>query len=326
MPLSLRIDPWAPAYDSSLQIDDERPPTSTVDPFAETEDWRPLAPTAGERPDTVVFIDGVQRVETRVIAEEDGELVYGALVSVGVGAAVSRDHSSRVEQHRARRLLALGAGKSHEDQRVECGSATLVFECRSAPDRGYDGWRKAVDGVRREAETALGQAMVEEGHPLVIVDGRLTFQPTTRSRAVGVSKTIRTVYLERPQSDLLADLAPGTRTPVFSIAYEHPVYSWYVRLALPRPIEHQLAGIVQVETMAGIGSEEAVRLADLTTQYLPEFASECRWDPRAPQNLYPVSALEERLRHELGDHEWIRRNIEAHFHRQAALPANGARP
>jgi hypothetical protein len=161
--------------------------------------------------------------------------------------------------------------------------------------------------------------MMKSGYPLVIADGRLSFQPTRKSHAVGLSKTIRTVYLQRPQSDLLSDLRPGTRTPIFSIQYENPVYSWYVRLSPPRPIEHPLAGLVQLETMAGVGAEEAVRLADTTAAYLPGLASESSWDRRAPQNLYPVSALEERLRHELGDREWIRRHIEVHFHRHGGL-------
>jgi hypothetical protein len=43
---------------------------------------------------------------------------------------------------------------------------------------------------------------------------------------------------------------------------------------------------------------------------LPRFASRPEHDPRAPQNLLPVGALEKRLRHELGDQAFIRRAIE----------------
>ncbi len=329
MPLTLRIDPWATEYEGALQLDDEQSgPPVAVDPFVETEEWRPIEPEYVPRPDTVVFIDGVQRVEVRVIGEEDGRLVYGAFASIGVGVAVTRRGDSRVEPALARRIIALGAGASCDAWAIDCGSLTLTFEAESTPDKGVDGWRKAVDRVRRESETALGQAMVKAGHPLVIVDGRLTFQPTRRSLAVGLAKIIRTVYLERPYADVLAELRPGTRTPVFAIEYEHRLYSWYLRLAQPRPIEHPLAGIVQVETMAGIGEKEAVRLADLTALHLPAFASTTAWDPRAPQNLYPVSALEQRLRHELGDRDWIRRHIEAHFHRQgpALSEAKGGAP
>ena len=36
-------------------------------------------------------------------------------------------------------------------------------------------------------------------------------------------------------------------------------------------------------------------------------------DPRAPQNLVPVGALEAVLTHRLGDREWIRRLLTAHL-------------
>ncbi|MBI1886626.1 MAG: hypothetical protein HYS09_10005 [Chloroflexi bacterium] len=320
MPLTLRIDPWATEYEGALQIEEELPgPPVSVDPLVETEDWRAIAPENLPRPETIVFIDGVQRVEVRVIGEEEGGLVYGAFASIGVGAVVSRPAGAQVEPHVPQRIIALGSGAACDPWNVECGSATLTFEAASTLDKGPDGWREAMSNVRRDGETAMGQAMMKAGHPLVIVDGRLTFQPTRRSLAVGVAKTIRTVYLERPYSDLIAELRPGTRTPLFGIEYENPLYSWYLRLTGPRAIDHALAGVVQVETMAGIGKEAAVRLADLTTLHLPAFASSSAWDPRAPQNLYPISALEERLRHDLGDREWIRRHIEVQFHRQVAV-------
>lgn len=315
MPLSLRIDPWIPSYESAFQLDEEQAPPDGVDPYVETEDWRPITPEDGSaRPDSIVFVDGVQRVETRVIGEDEGELVYGAFVSIAVGATVVRSAASEVEAGLPARIIALGAGKTYERQEVPCGNAVLGFAAESAPDRGFDAWRKAVDRVRREREATLGREMSGAGHPLVIMDGRLTFQPT-RSHALGVSKSIRTLYLKPPHSDVLRQLAPGTRTPVFQIPYENAVYSWYVRLAAPRPIEHAYTGLVQVETFTGIGLDEAVRLADLTAAHLPSFASSSAWDPRAPQNLYPICALENRLRRQLGNHEFIRRGIEAHFHR-----------
>ena len=53
-----------------------------------------------------------------------------------------------------------------------------------------------------------------------------------------------------------------------------------------------------------------VGLADMVSHNLPRFASKPEHDPRAPQNLQPVGALEKRLRHELGDQRYIRRLIE----------------
>jgi hypothetical protein len=46
---------------------------------------------------------------------------------------------------------------------------------------------------------------------------------------------------------------------------------------------------------------DAVALADSVTVMLPRFASEPHKDARAPQNLYPIGALERALRRRLGD-------------------------
>lgn len=314
MPFTLRIDRWSPEYESALQLDEEQAPPEGVDPLVETDDWRPLTPAdPSPRPDSIAFVDGVQRIDMRVVGDDEGQLVYGAFVSIGVGATIVRANRPNIEPSSPARIIALGEGKTYPAQDVPCGNMVLRFETESSPDRGIDAWRKAVDRVRRDGEAKMGRELAES-HELVIVDGRLTFQPT-RSHALGVSKSIRTVYLDRPYSDVIAQLSPGSRTPVFSIPYENAVYSWYVRLAAPRPVEHPYTGIVQVETFAGIGIAEATRLADLTAAQLPSFASSAAWDPRSPQNLYPIASLEHRLRHLLGDPELIRRSIEVHFHR-----------
>lgn len=314
--LTLRIDPWAASYESALQIDEEeQQPKVDVRTDVEPGEWSPRLPEPLPAPESIAFIDGVQRIEMRVIGDEDGRLVYGAFASIGVGAAItSPGKPARIESALPHRIIALSGAGSCPSWEAPCGASSLVFRPEFS-DGGADAWRKAVNGVRQEAERALGQRMVEAGHPLVIMDGRLTFQPSQESHAVGVAKTIRTVYLESPHSDILRELRPGMRTPMFTIDYSNPVYSWYVRLAEPRPFVYDLAGVVQVETMAGIGREQAIRLADITALHLPSFASHSAWDARAPQNMFPIAGLEQRLRHELGDHEWVRRNIEAQFHR-----------
>jgi hypothetical protein len=133
---------------------------------------------------------------------------------------------------------------------------------------------------------------------------------------IGLVKTVHKRYLEPAQAQVIAKLPPKFRTPIFRIGRDRPVYSWYIRLAQTRPIDHPWSGVVRIETLESIGIEAAVRLADLTACHLPEFASSPVHDPRAPQNLYPIGGLENELRHSLGDHEWIRRHIEMHFARE----------
>ena len=78
-----------------------------------------------------------------------------------------------------------------------------------------------------------------------------------------------------------------------------------------------LHGVVRLEAPSGPGLEAARELADLSARELPRFASDPARDPRAPQNLLPIGALETRLKHRLGDHAVIRRAIEARLHEEA---------
>lgn len=297
-------------------MDDEEPglTDAEVDPFVETTDWRPCSPAPTVRPDPIAFIDGVQRTELRVLAEDAGETCFGAFASVAVGAVRSSPSASCVEPIRVHRALALAGPMGTGAWLVPCGSAVLAFEPTRSVKQGYLGVADAVDRLRGEAEMQLGQAMVDQGYPLVILDGRLRLFPTPGTAVIGYTKTIHRRYLARPQEAMLPELGAGQRSPLFLIQEQRPLYSWYLRLAAGRPIEHALAGMVRLETSASIGVTEAINLANLTAHHLPSFASTQERDPRAPQNLLPIGALEDRLRHELGDHAWIRRSIEAHLH------------
>jgi hypothetical protein len=55
---------------------------------------------------------------------------------------------------------------------------------------------------------------------------------------------------------------------------------------------------------------------DTSARTLPRFASDPIRDPRAPQNLYPVGALEACLRHRMGDATIVRRATLARLHEE----------
>ncbi|MGH2810135.1 MAG: hypothetical protein ACRDIA_04550, partial [Actinomycetota bacterium] len=69
------------------------------------------------------------------------------------------------------------------------------------------------------------------------------------------------------------------------------------------------AGIARCECSASLPLTKAVELADMISANLPRFASRSYWDPRAPQNLVPIAALERRLWHLLGDRQIIYRQL-----------------
>ena len=66
---------------------------------------------------------------------------------------------------------------------------------------------------------------------------------------------------------------------------------------------------MRLETWATMPVAQAARLADECARTLPHLAGSPIRDPRAPQNLTPVSGLEGWLRRLLGNRELLRRYI-----------------
>jgi hypothetical protein len=130
---------------------------------------------------------------------------------------------------------------------------------------------------------------------------------------IGFIKRIFKFYLPRERLGLLAALRRGERTPLFALRSSRRFlrFSWFVRLADPYLGASDLAGIVRLEVSEVVGVETARRLADASTAALPRFVPG-RWrDPRSPQNLLPIGALEASLRRYMGDGRLVRRHIEA---------------
>jgi hypothetical protein len=121
------------------------------------------------------------------------------------------------------------------------------------------------------------------------------------------------LYLPAAQLAVLFSLPAGARTPLFALTAQRRFarYSWFLRLASPHRGDSELAGIVRLEVAEAVGVEAARRLADATARLLPRFAPSRGRDPRAPQNLLPIGALEAQLRHSLGDANIVRRWIGA---------------
>jgi hypothetical protein len=140
----------------------------------------------------------------------------------------------------------------------------------------------------------------------------------TRPRdVVGFIKTHRVAYLRGPATAVIGRLAPGSRTPLFVLGASGSFarYSWYQRLA-DGPPGHAWYGVVRCEVAATVGLARARLLADRTAVLLPRLAAPAHTDPRAPQNLVPIGALEHRLRRRLGD--------QALAYRALAAAAGGA--
>jgi len=317
MPLTLRVDPWTPAYESAIRFEGEPDDDPPVDASVETDAWSPVRPgDSPELPSTVFFIDGVRRIDIGVIREQDDQLVFGLLGSYAAGVSEFRSGSGTIGQCNVDRRVILGAGIRHDPIEIDAGSMVLTYEGTGTPENDRQAVLNKMQELMRKLEGSLATSLADRD-ALTFVDGPLTYLLPLEEPIMGYVKTHTRYYLSNEHMRTVTALDPGTRSPVFRFGEAgNARYSWYLRLAQPRAIDHSLTGIVRIEVSTSVGAEDAMRLANASTAALPHFASTSAWDPRAPQNLYPISALEERLRHLLGDHEWIRRHIEAHIHRE----------
>lgn len=312
--MRLRIDPWDPEYGASVEFEPDLGPPPGLDLEVEVRgDWAPVpAPPRLEIPNCT-FVDGVRRIDARLFAEDEATEAPALAGSWAVGCAVSK-LPPRVTEVVVGRELVVGGGLAAGAIEVAIGGRQLRFEARSVPGITPVDPIQGLQNAMREAEARLAERLVTSGDTdLLVSDGPLTY--FAAGPAVGLIKRQSRSYLDPERARVLSRLRVGERTPIFKLGEQRlERYSWYLRLAEQRPIDGAMAGIVRLEVAAQSGLEEASRLAELTCAVLPRFAPRPGRDPRAPQNLFPVGALESVLRHRLGDAALVRRALEVQIY------------
>jgi len=314
----IRVDPWSTEYESALQILPEEDAGAAVELGIEGPEWRALRPVPAEAPGRLFFVDGVRRIEHRLLIEAGGQTVFGLLGSFGVGGTEVGERA-HVGETRIGRLAIVGSGLRIDPFVATNGSGPIRFEPVSVPDSTPVAPLQELQTAMRRSEAALASELAAGGG-LVFLDGPLSFLEFTQQPVVGCVKRLLRSYLPVEAGALLPGLGVGERTPLFLIrdaSGRGSRYSCYTRLGSGRTIDAALAGIVRLEVLAGLGLAAARAAVDSATALLPRFASDAAHDPRAPQNLYPIGGLEARLRHLLGDPLIIRRAIESQLHQEA---------
>jgi len=300
------VEGWSPEYGSPLDPDDVLAPSEgSVDVGVELPDRADWAPLEGrdDGATPIAFVDGVRRIDARLTLDDPVEgPVPGLCGTFAVGAtiwdrAAVRAHVTAVRVERWA-VLAGGRGETMPPVALEPGYATTA--CASSdPD---DLVRELHTRMRR-AEGVVASTLAAEG--FVVADGPLN--DLTPHPTVGYVKSHRVTYLDAQERAVIPQLAPGQRTPLFTI-WDYKRYSWYLRLAVVRG-GHSWSGIVRCEAPGGLPLEEVRAIADRTAAVLPLVASQEHLDPRAPQNLVPIAALEKELRHRMGDPRLVGRAL-----------------
>ena len=324
--VSLWADPWTPQYGMGFDVGVEEQPLPRVDATVENDDWSVPRSVSALPPCPVWFVDGVRRVELRVLGADGPRRVPGLFGSYAVGG-VRAELRAGFGDHRVFRSVILAGGVMPPAVHVVVGSNHLAFAPDTDPGGDPDRPLWKLQQLMREAEGALAARVAAEEGCVVLVDGPLTFRDPTVAPVVGVIKRFSRQYLDPERDALLGRLGAGERTPLFALGDEaQPVrrYTWYARVAvLPGPW-HDRAGIARCEVWAGVGLDAAVGLADRVTSLLPAFAGRAS-DPRTPQNLVPVAALETWLRHRMGDHGIVRRALLAELATDAMAVAGAGK-
>lgn len=305
-PTSYTIDPWDPSYGVAVGDEiDGRESTAKLALGIElpADEWRPIAVDNDvRRPSSLLFLDGVRRIDARLwVHGADPQPTPGLVASLAAGL-VCCNGSAHVIDVRVDRSLYTAADA--EDLRTP--HATYAFRRAKA---GMEALSLAVQQRLSELEVELAVAWRADSgaeDDLLIVDGPLRGR-THLARTVGYVKTHHAAYLEPAQAQVIASLGPGERSPVFAMGTSWQRHSWYVRLA--NGSGAPWSAVVRLECSPDLPVDEVIALADTTTALLPPLASTPHKDSRAPQNLVPIGGLERQLRHRLGDAALLYRSL-----------------
>jgi hypothetical protein len=309
--VTFTVDPWDPGYGLAYgeELDGGALEVSTAELHLDLEipaaSWRPITPDrALPLPGTVLFLDGVRRIDARIwVHGRNPQPAPGIAASFAAGL-VCCDGAARVVGVAVERGLFTAAPEA-----TDIITRYARYPARIAAGPGLDQLSLALQQRLTNAEVQLGLTFRAQ-HPreddLLVVDGPLRGR-THLERTVGYIKTHHASYLPAEQAAVVTTLAPGQRTPAFTMGTSWRRNSWYLQLRGAPGVPW--SGVVRLECSADLPPAEVTRLADLTSRLLPPLASTPHKDPRAPQNLVPIGGLERELRHRLGDQQLLYRAL-----------------
>lgn len=293
MPLpQIYAEDWAPTR--------EPPSTFELDGTAgaaavEAEGWQPVRPAPGGGA-ALAFVDGTRRVEVGLWQEDadSGKVLRGIAGAYAVGAAVCRPGvpADLGGLRRARVCIWSGGLTGNLGP-----SAGYLWTSRSLATSDTDAPLDALQNLMRDAEAHLAEELAAMGWQ-VVLDGPLNRIRSLRSMVAGYVKTHHRQLFPDELHRQVPSLTVGSRSPIWSVGDDR--YTCYVRIGSPTPVGSPWSGVVRVEVPAFAGFDAARALLDQLTASLPRYAGRHHLDPRAPQNLQPVRALEQRLARVIG--------------------------
>jgi hypothetical protein len=226
-PLRFSVDPWDPAY--GVAVDVEELDTSTAEVAVDLEvsanEWAPIRPAAEGGPTTILFLDGVRRVDAHIWIDGGDGTVHGGICASYSAGAVRSDGTAEIADAAVGRGL-FSASPHSADLVTGAGTFNTYMTTGALPAQ----LALALQEAMGRTEIAVAErACAREVCDLVVIDGPLR-QRTHLRNAIGFVKTHHVAYLPPDQHQLVAQLAPGERTPLFTLGTSWTRVSWYLRL------------------------------------------------------------------------------------------------
>ena len=253
--------------------------------FGSPEDW----------PDTVAYLDGIQRSE--IIGYAGSAPLFVAELAAAVRERRDRRLQTVIE---ARRTVVLARPAAL----AAAGEAVASLEAIPLPDtepahplRDLLNAGEALDQERGALEIAVGGRYRDRSDGWLIVDGTLSVSPEWAEdpRMVAISKSHSILPFDGADLEQYLRLPSGHRSSVFAPATRSraPVRAWGLRL-WPWDGKDLLYGLVRVEVAPSNGSTDR---ADAISRWImadraPVSAPDRRWD----RLLYGMSSVEQYLK------------------------------
>lgn len=221
--MRFHVESWSPEYGSSI---DETlvASTSDVDVTCElsADRWRPIAAPSSAAPlARIAFVDGVRRVDARVWVDgASGETRQGICASYASGAVRCDGRASLAFAEVARGLFCVG------EALTPIVTRHATYEPRPAAGEAPEQLWLAVQAQMADLEARAAIAAGAGGDAdVVLVDGPLRDRRHVPG-VVGYVKRHHVHYLDPGHAEVVAALAAGERTPIFSIGGAFPRWSW----------------------------------------------------------------------------------------------------
>ncbi|MGH2399945.1 MAG: hypothetical protein ACRDF6_08870 [bacterium] len=288
------VEEWQSHYGTPLHIDSDLDSLAGGE-LVEEHDSFALDPDGSEPPARLAFVDGVRRGDAYLYLEDpsSGALAHGVAGAHARGAALWEAGVMRCGHIESNRLVIWGSGFIADLPEVSGG---YRWQSASVADPDHDAPLRELQRRMRLAEGQLAESLATENWT-VVCDGPLNFVRSTDLPVCGFVKTHHRPLLAAEHHAKIATLQACQRSPLFCVSDR---YSCYLRLVERRSAHGPWHGIARLEFPQSAGLEEAARVADQLAATLPRFAGISHIDPRAPQNLQPIGALEEQLKRRLG--------------------------